>query len=467
MKAVTTVSLDLSYSEAQARVFFGPQVNKFNIIPKGRRSGFTRGGMQAACEWGIEGLPILWGDTINPNIRKYVERYALPFLQKQRIPHEWHIQDKTLRFPSGGFIDFRSSDNPENWEGFGYKKVLLNEAGIILDGEKGQRLYQNSVLPMLMDFPDSELFAFGVPKGTVNEFNALHQRAQAGAEGYYTETLSSYDTPFLRRAAIDQLVAEMRGLGGQLLVDQEVFGKFVNLQGDGLRVIPEAWVRAAFARWEERESPVGFADAVGVDVARGGKDKTVFAQRWGTYLGEIVTHPGVATPDGPSVRALLMPYLAERTQVNVDIVGVGSSPFDYVKEMHPNTYAVNGGLQGVEGTDRTGNYEFANLRAKLYWELREALDPITGLGLALPPDEELLVDLTSVGWQPRGNKIIVEPKKDIAPRLGRSPDKGDAVTYAFYEPPVATNSGPVRLTVNLGGLSRVGGEKPSMFPTRR
>ncbi|TDE85305.1 hypothetical protein [Deinococcus sp. S9] len=438
MKAITSVSLDLSYSAAQAAAFFDNGGAKYNIIPKGRRSGFTQGGMQAAVEWALEGLPVLWGDTINANIRKYVERYALPPLKKQGVPHEWHIQDKTLRFPSGGFIDFRSADNPENWEGFGYKKVLLNEAGIILQGQNGRYLYQNSVMPMLLDYPDSELFAFGVPKGTADLYFELEQRARAGQAGYITRTFTSFDTPFLQRADIEALVEEMRSLGGQLLVDQEIFGKFVNLQGDGLRVIPEVWVRAAFARWEERQQPGGFPDAVGVDVARGGKDKTVFAQRWGTYVGQIVTHPGASTPDGPSVRALLMPHLSEATRVNIDIVGVGSSPFDFVRQVHEQTYAVNGGLQGIEGTDRTGNYEFANLRAKLYWQLREALDPVTGLDLALPPDEELLIDLTSVGWQPRGNKIIVEPKKDIQKRLGRSPDKGDAVTYAFYEPPEPT-----------------------------
>ena len=435
MRAIQTVTLDLSYSEAQARVFFGPQVKKYNIIRKGRRSGFTRGGMQAGCEWAIEGLPVLWGDTINANIRKYVERYALPFLKAQRIPHEWHIQDKTLRFPSGGFIDFRSSDNPENWEGFGYRKVLLNEAGIILDGERGKSLYQNSVMPMMLDFPDSELFAFGVPKGAANQFYTLDQRAASDTDNYYREAISSYDTPFLKRAAIDALVNEMRDLGGQLLVDQEVFGKFVNLQGDGLRVIPEAWVRAAFARWEERQQPSGFPSAVGVDVARGGKDKTVFAPRWGSYVGEIVTHAGSTTPDGPAVRDLLMPLLGQQTQANIDIVGVGSSPYDFTKQAHGNTFSVNGGLQGQQDTDRTGTYGFANLRALLYWQLREALDPQQGLDLALPPDEELLIDLTSAGWEPRGNKIIVEPKKNIAKRLGRSPDKGDAVTYAFYEPP--------------------------------
>lgn len=427
-----TISLDLTYSAAQNHAFFDHPPGKYFIYPKGRRVGFTRGGMQAALEWALEGLAVLWGDTILSNIRRYVERYALPVLRQNKVPHIWNSTEKTLKFETGGFIDFRSADHPENWEGFGYHKILLNEAGIILEGEKGQYLYQNAVLPMLLDFEESELYAFGVPKGTVGLYADLHKQAVNGAEGYYTKTFTSHDSPWLSPKALTNLIGDMTRLGGQLLVDQEIFGRFVNIQGGGLRVIPEAWVRAAFARWEERQAPTGFPEAVGVDVARGGRDKTVFAPRWGNYFGRLITHPGTSTADGPAVRDLLRPHLAERTQVNMDIVGVGSSPFDFTKQAHANTFPVNGGLKGVPGTDRTKNYEFFNLRAKLYWQLREALDPEQGLDLALPPDEELLIDLTAAGWEPRGKKIIVEPKKDIAQRLGRSPDKGDAVTYAFY-----------------------------------
>lgn len=434
---MSLLALDLSYSRAQAHAFFNHPPGKYFIYPKGRRVGFTRGGMQAACEWALEGLAVLWGDTILSNIRRYVERYALPVLRANGIPHVWNSTEKTLKFDTGGFIDFRSADHPENWEGFGYHKILLNEAGIILEGEKGQYLYQNAVLPMLLDFEDSELYAFGVPKGTVGLFADLHNQAVSGADGYYTKTFTSHDSPWLPPTALAKLIADMTRLGGQLLVDQEIFGKFVNIQGGGLRVIPEAWVRLAFERWQQLGLPSGKPDILGVDVARGGADKTVLAPRFGSQLGQLLTFPGSTTPDGPTVRAVVMPEISEHTAVNVDIVGVGSSPFDFIKQQHANTYAVNGGLQGeaVEGTDRTGNYEFFNLRAKLYWQLREALDPDQGIGLALPPDEELLIDLTSASWEPRGKKIVVEKKDDIKKRIGRSPDKADAVVYTFYEPP--------------------------------
>ena len=429
------IDLDLTYSAAQNRAFFDHPAAKYFIYPKGRRVGFTRGGMQAACEWALEGQPVLWGDTIAVNIRKYVERYALPFLQRQKIPHTWNVVEKTLRFETGGFIDFRSADNPENWEGFGYKKVLLNEAGIILEGENGRYLYQNAVLPMLLDFPESELYAFGVPKGTTNLFYDLHQRAVGGQEGYHTQTFTSHDSPWLSAPALAALIEEMRILGGQLLVDQEIYGKFVNIQGGGLKVIPEAWVRLAFQHWHERVQPEGSPEALGVDVARGGDDTTVLAPRWGTYFGRVKEMPGSLTPDGPSVRDLILPEIGPRTRVNVDIVGVGTSPYDFTRQVHPSTFPVNFGAGG-NGTDKTGNYEFANLRAEAYWRFREALDPNGGLDLALPPDEQLLHDLIAVGWEPRGGKILIEKKDDIKKRIGRSTNKGDAVVEALYEPPV-------------------------------
>jgi hypothetical protein len=72
-----------------------------------------------------------------------------------------------------------------------------------------------------------------------------------------------------------------------------------------------------------------------------------------------------------------------------------------------------------------------NKRAETWWKFREALDPAYGNGLALPPDPQLRADLTSPTWKltPRG--IQIESKDEIRKRLGRSPDRGDAVVLAW------------------------------------
>lgn len=236
------MKVHLSYLDYQQDVFFNwkPGI-KYKIIPKGRRSGITKGG----CNWVIEELadhqgPILWGDTIHGNIDRYFQRYIQPELKVNRIRHHWESQRKQLTI-NGHFCDFRSADNPENWEGFGYKKIFLNEAGIIL---KNRELYTNTVLPMLLDYPESKLIAAGVPKGKVlkdgNEhpFYTLHKRAQENPGRYESRTFTSYDNPILDRVTIAELEEEIASISPNAIA-QEIYGEFI--ESDALNPFAYQW----------------------------------------------------------------------------------------------------------------------------------------------------------------------------------------------------------------------------------
>jgi hypothetical protein len=77
-----------------------------------------------------------------------------------------------------------------------------------------------------------------------------------------------------------------------------------------------------------------------------------------------------------------------------------------------------------------------NVRAEMYWRLREALDPDGPDPLALPEDPELRADLTAPTYEITTAGIKIESKPEIAARLGRSPDCGDAVALSVLpEPP--------------------------------
>lgn len=243
-------SLHLKYSRAQEEIFFPApgQLPKFTVVTKGRRQGLTRGAAQAYIEYGLSlpadpengierefwflpdtELTFLWGDTINGNIRKYVERYFMPILRQ--IPRKywkWNSTDKVLRI-GRATIDFRSADNPENWEGFGYNMIFLNEAGIILENAS---LYENSVLPMLMDFEDSRLIAAGVPKGKrtkegLHKFFELWEEAGKDKAGklYRRMQYNSYQNPFISHEAVDMIASVM----DEMTERQEIFGEFVDL----------------------------------------------------------------------------------------------------------------------------------------------------------------------------------------------------------------------------------------------
>lgn len=233
------------------------------------------------------------------------------------------------------------------------------------------------------------------------------------------------DNPFLMATDYGSTLQAMP----EPLRTQLLYGDFhVRMDDNPWQVIPTAWIDAAQARWRERNKPDLPLTTLGVDVARGGKDKTVIAPRYGNWFAPLKKYPGHMTPDGPSAAAMVATEYEQGANVNVDIIGVGTACFDALPtEMNPT--GVNF-AQASMATDKSGRFRMVNMRAELYWKLREALDPTTGDDIALPPDPELKADLCAPRWKLTVRGIQVESKEDIIDRLKRSPDCGDAVVLA-------------------------------------
>lgn len=199
------------------------------------------------------------------------------------------------------------------------------------------------------------------------------------------------------------------------------------LTDDAYQVIPTAWIKLAQARWTAGDGRK--IDTIGVDVARGGDDKTVFAPKSGAWFAPLQKYDGRSTPDGQSVVALLLQAVTPGMAVNVDVIGVGASVYDLARSSGMNVTPVNF-AEGSSETDASGLLRFINKRAELYWKFRESLDPTSDQAVELPPDPELLADLKSARWEitMRGVKVI--DKEEIKRKLGRSPDSADAVVIA-------------------------------------
>lgn len=202
-------------------------------------------------------------------------------------------------------------------------------------------------------------------------------------------------------------------------------------QADPFQVIPAEWVRAAQKRWEDYAKP-DIIKSVGVDVARGGADKTVIAVLREERFDELYKYPGISTPNGQTAALLVTNVIGQQNPVIcVDVIGVGASVYDSLRNGSNNVIGVNFGA-GSSITDKSGKFKFANIRAEAYWRLREALDPDYNPTLALPPDRELLGDLCAPKWSIRTGRIYIESKDEIIKRLGRSPDCADALALAWY-----------------------------------
>ncbi len=218
------------------------------------------------------------------------------------------------------------------------------------------------------------------------------------------------------------------------LRSQLLHGDFsASSEADPWQVIPTAWVRLAQQRWLEQEKPTNVTlSGVGLDPARGGKDKAAIAKRFTTWFAEITAYPGAEVPDGATLAALVANDLGDEKPgyINIDIIGVGSSPHDTLTEMYDNVLAVNA-ASGSDFADRSGKFKMKNLRAEYHWRMREALDPMYGDDLALPPGSEIVADLCAARYSlTPGGHIQIESKDKIKERIGRSPDIGEAIMLA-------------------------------------
>ncbi|MDE1971164.1 MAG: terminase family protein [Patescibacteria group bacterium] len=218
------------------------------------------------------------------------------------------------------------------------------------------------------------------------------------------------------------------------LRSQMLYGDFqAGIEDDAFQLIPTEWVEAAQARWKEL-SPKPEMDSLGVDVARGGKDMTILAPRHGNWYDRLKKHAGTATPDGPIVAGLCVAAVRDGAPIHIDVIGVGSSPYDFLNNMGIQVVGVNVAEKAI-ATDKTGRLRFMNLRSQLHWQLREDLDPANNTGIALPPDSALLAALTAPRWRLRGAEIQVESRDEIIARIGRSPDELSAIILARMDTP--------------------------------
>lgn len=238
------------------------------------------------------------------------------------------------------------------------------------------------------------------------------------------------DNPYLMGTGyMSQLQSLPEPLRSQMLKGDFTAG----IEDDAMQVIPTAWVEAAQARWK-RPDKLEPMDSLGVDVARGGRDQTILARRHGMWFDVPLVHPGAQTPDGPKVAGLSIAARRDDAVIHIDVIGVGSSPYDFLNGADQQVVGVNVS-EAATATDRSGRLKFKNLRSQLWWQFREALDPDNNTGICLPPDPRLLADLCAPTWTLKGSTIYVASRDEIIAKIGRSPDYGSAYVLALIDTP--------------------------------
>lgn len=164
---------------------------------------------------------------------------------------------------------------------------------------------------------------------------------------------------------------------------------------------------------------------IGVDPAIGNNDRTCIIRRRGrlAYKMESFRNHNTMEICGRLVQVIK----DERpSKIYVDCIGIGAGIVDRMREL---------GYEQVEGINvaRTPNLKdkFRNLRAELYWELREWL--CQEMPVQIPDSDELHGDLCGMGYKYTSNGLLqIEGKDQMKSRGMPSPDTSDALMLTFY-----------------------------------
>ena len=199
---------------------------------------------------------------------------------------------------------------------------------------------------------------------------------------------------------------------------------------DAWQLFDSPLLDTAFERWKDKEPNEMELSAIGVDVGRGGRGRTIIAKRYGGWIAPLIEITNTEAPSGDDIANIVVEHLGDsNAEVFIDAIGIGTSPYDFLRKTGIRVTGINFGHRS-DYHDRTGFYQMSNFRSELFWQLKEMMEFGEPSYIALPDDSGLRRELATIRFSVPMGRILLEDKDKIMKRIGTSTDKADAVALA-------------------------------------
>lgn len=413
---------------------------------------FTPGTPCEICGGPCGGIKIITTSTKEEHLKDNLwgeMRMAWPKMQARglQLPGRLWPADTRIEGGPNHFITGLVATNAEGFQGYHAPHVLIigDEATALSEevaqGISGLLASGDARLLLILNPTDGTTFA----------------AAKARSPRTNTIRITAFDTPnftgehvpeganLISQRYLDERVAEGEG-PGTYQWHTHVCAEFWDLTEDNL--IADEWYTDARSGLI---LPTVGSVALGIDIASYGTAESAIAVRDGLNLVELRPSNSMRVDHffQTAVTKAIMDY--DPDFVIYDADGVGAGAIGYAEALYRN---LKPGAQVIPFRGaKVINSHYTNARSSWYWSLRKAFEART-LKIMFN-DEKLKHQATNIKYSISNGKIRVETKDEMKKRGVQSPDRLDAVMYAFAysaDLPIPNARPPAPLVEQMFGL---------------
>jgi len=419
----------------QAEMMLAVAQHRRVAVRSGHKVGKSRSAATLAYWWLMTrpGGRVVMTSGSNQQVRIVLWREVRALHAKAKVPlgGDLHLSPSIgLQYPDGREIIAFTTDKPDQFSGISGEHVLfLVDEAQIVDPPLFEVIEGNLA-------GGGRIVLFGNPTQSSGTFyDAFHTKRAA----WHLIHISSEESPNVVTGTMQipglatrEWVAERLDEWGEMspMFQVRVRGEFPSQSENAIIGLLDV-EQASNAEVYDTTSSDGPL-VVGVDVARfGSDDSVIWPVRGKKALSPTVIHGQdtiqVAGKTLEVVRALRSDYDENRPLVQVDVIGVGAGVYDQLAQAEDiDAVAVN-----VSEAPRDPDH-YANRRAEAWFSMAQWLRE----GGVIPQDPRLEAELVAPTYKfdLRG-RYVVEPKEAIKARLGRSPDRAEALMLAVAPAP--------------------------------
>lgn len=370
------------------------------------------------------GVRIACVREVQLSIKDSVRQLLIDIIQRLQLGHLFTVLDTEIRGPNGSLCIFRGMKD-QNAE-----SIKSLEGFDIFWWEEAQTASEKSLMLLrpTMRKAGGEMWFTWNPRFKTDPIDVLLR--QNPPEGAVVVEANWGDNPWFSKELEEERSHDLLGDRENYLHVWE--GHY--LAADEMQLISAKLVEVA-----RKNSGVSHPTdelVLGVDVARGGSDRSTIAVRRGR---DAKTRPWEVFGKGDRRQRDTMQLAAHVAHMIddmrpdatfVDEGGVGGGVIDRLNQMGYDITPVNSS-SAADGLTRV---KCANKRAEMWQRMKEWMGQPD---IAIPDSTALETDLTGPLFKyDANNAILLEKKEDMKKRGVRSPDEADALALTFAYPVV-------------------------------